>query len=709
MRLLPAGPARRAVRDLRARAPDRRHRRRRARRRTRSSRELERTRAALERHRRERRPGARRGRRRRAPLPDPARGVRRARRRRRARRARRPSTRRSPSSSATAAASPARSAGSRSASSTAPTAIAGAPLADDLGVALQIGNILRDVERGRRQRARLPARARISSGSAARRTAAASTGPIELVIAFEAERGLGWLRPRARRSCRCSTAAAPPACSRWPASTAGCSSGSPPSRRSSCAAGCRSAPGRRASCSPAASPGPAHDAPRIAVVGGGLAGLAAAIECADGGADGDALRGALAARRRDVLVRAQRRSSSTTASTSRSAAAPPTSASCAGSASTHLAAAPARASTSRCSARASRPALISRNGLPAPLHLATTLLRYAPLSDPRARSPPPAPRPRSSRLDPDDPRARRADVRATGCARTASPRTRSTALWNLIALPTLNLPADEASLAAAVKVFRTGPARQRRRVPTSASRPCRSGGSTPSRPPPRSSRPAAGSCIGTPVRSVTADRQLVLRRRRRRGRRRHPRRPARGRSPSSPRRERSTPRRSQALGTSPIVNLHVHYDRRVLDEPLAAALDSPVQWIFDRTERLGRARGPARRRLALARGRRDRRLGRRAARALPAGARAAAACRARRRRCSTSPSRTSRARPSAPRPARGSSGPGRAPPSPGVYLAGAWTDTGWPATMEGAVRSGLDARARRSPLARRAATLGSAA
>jgi monoamine oxidase len=25
---------------------------------------------------------------------------------------------------------------------------------------------------------------------------------------------------------------------------------------------------------------------------------------------------------------------------------------------------------------------------------------------------------------------------------------------------------------------------------------------------------------------------------------------------------------------------------------------------------------------------------------------------------------------------------------PGVFLAGAWTDTGWPATMEGAVRSG---------------------
>ena len=28
---------------------------------------------------------------------------------------------------------------------------------------------------------------------------------------------------------------------------------------------------------------------------------------------------------------------------------------------------------------------------------------------------------------------------------------------------------------------------------------------------------------------------------------------------------------------------------------------------------------------------------------------------------------------------------------PGLVLAGAWTDTGWPDTMEGAVRSGLNA------------------
>ena len=32
--------------------------------------------------------------------------------------------------------------------------------------------------------------------------------------------------------------------------------------------------------------------------------------------------------------------------------------------------------------------------------------------------------------------------------------------------------------------------------------------------------------------------------------------------------------------------------------------------------------------------------------------------------------------------------PGAATSFPGLAVAGAWTDTGWPATMEGAVRSG---------------------
>ncbi len=37
------------------------------------------------------------------------------------------------------------------------------------------------------------------------------------------------------------------------------------------------------------------------------------------------------------------------------------------------------------------------------------------------------------------------------------------------------------------------------------------------------------------------------------------------------------------LGSSPIVNVHVVYDRPVLDEPFVAAVGSPVQWVFDRT------------------------------------------------------------------------------------------------------------------------------
>jgi uncharacterized protein with NAD-binding domain and iron-sulfur cluster len=41
--------------------------------------------------------------------------------------------------------------------------------------------------------------------------------------------------------------------------------------------------------------------------------------------------------------------------------------------------------------------------------------------------------------------------------------------------------------------------------------------------------------------------------------------------------------------------------------------------------------------------------------------------------------------------------PGPATALPGLALAGAWTDTGWPATMEGAVRSGHAAAAALAP------------
>ena len=107
--------------------------------------------------------------------------------------------------------------------------------------------------------------------------------------------------------------------------------------------------------------------------------------------------------------------------------------------------------------------------------------------------------------------------------------------------------------------------------------------------------------------------------------------------------------------------------------------------------RPARARASSSRSRSRTRSTRSARRSRRCARALPA--RRSSGCSRPRagRRCSTSRSRTSRARRSAPRRARAASVPARSRGVRGLYLAGAWTDTGWPATMEGAVRSGLAA------------------
>ena len=48
--------------------------------------------------------------------------------------------------------------------------------------------------------------------------------------------------------------------------------------------------------------------------------------------------------------------------------------------------------------------------------------------------------------------------------------------------------------------------------------------------------------------------------------------------------------RPAPLESSPIVNLHVVYDRRVLDEPFAAGVGTPVQYLFDRSDAAGAPR-----------------------------------------------------------------------------------------------------------------------
>lgn len=145
--------------------------------------------------------------------------------------------------------------------------------------------------------------------------------------------------------------------------------------------------------------------------------------------------------------------------------------------------------------------------------------------------------------------------------------------------------------------------------------------------------------------------------------------------------------RWDGLGASPIVNVHVIYDRQVTDLPFAAAVDSPVQWVFDKTRVAGLNTGQY---LAVSLSAADEHVTVPAAllrerfipeleRLFPAASRAQVTDYfvTRERRATFRQA-----------PGCGVLRPGAATSVPGLVLAGSWTDTGWPDTMEGAVRSG---------------------
>ena len=141
------------------------------------------------------------------------------------------------------------------------------------------------------------------------------------------------------------------------------------------------------------------------------------------------------------------------------------------------------------------------------------------------------------------------------------------------------------------------------------------------------------------------------------------------------------------LGQSPIVNVHVIYDQQVTDLPFAAAVDSPVQWVFDKTRQAGLGTGQY---LAVSVSAADDLVDVPTAeirelfvpalqRLFPAAANALITdfFVTRERRATFRQG-----------PGCGALRPGAGTPVPGLVLAGAWTATGWPDTMEGAVRSG---------------------
>lgn len=150
------------------------------------------------------------------------------------------------------------------------------------------------------------------------------------------------------------------------------------------------------------------------------------------------------------------------------------------------------------------------------------------------------------------------------------------------------------------------------------------------------------------------------------------------------------PERLLEIGTAPILNVHVVYDRKVLTRPFFAALGSPVQWVFDRTEASGLREGQY---LALSQSVAQHEIDEPVAvlreRYLPELERLLPAA----REAGVKDFFVTRERHAtfAPAPGVGRLRPGARTKAPGLYLAGAWTATGWPATMESAVRSGVGA------------------
>ncbi len=344
-------------------------------------------------------------------------------------------------------------------------------------------------------------------------------------------------------------------------------------------------------------------------------------------------------------------------------------------------------------------AVLRRGPLPAPLHLGRSLLQYSlmPLGD-RLRLG------RAvlalARLDLDDP-ALDAQTFASWLAGHGQGEAAVSSLWDLICLPTVNLPAAEASLSMAAKVFQTG-------LLTDAG----AGDIGWSRAPlgllhgERSA--SALRKAGVQVRLGETVQTVSLVPAHDAGTHHRPRfevQTGKGRVGADgvvvalphycteevlPPGALADHVRPSSLASSPIVNVHVHFDRRVTDLPFFAGLGTEAQWVFDRTASSGAGTGQY---LAVSISAADGYVGRRpedlaaqvvaSLRALLPAARPAQVL-------STFVTREHHATFRAT-PGTAVHRAATRTRLPGLVLAGAWTATGWPPTMEGAVRSGVSA------------------
>lgn len=340
-----------------------------------------------------------------------------------------------------------------------------------------------------------------------------------------------------------------------------------------------------------------------------------------------------------------------------------------------------------------RSAVLRRAALPAPAHLAPALARYRLLA--------PGDRLRAvrgalalRRVDPGDAGADQVSFGAWLAAHGQRPAAVA-ALWDLIGVAALNAPAERASLALAAMVFRTGlledagaadigwSAVPLQRLHGDAARRRLTGaGATVTTGARVTGLREAGSSWQLTIRDgerYEAD-QVVLAV------------PPAAAEELLPHGAVDLPSGwSGRLGTAPIVNVHVVYDRPVLDRPFLAAVGSPAQWVFDRTAPSGLRGGGQYVAVSLsaARSAIERPSADLRAEMLPALAELLPGARTARVLDSfvtREPEATFD-----PAPGQAALRPPPATARPGLALAGAWTATGWPATMESAVRSGTAA------------------
>jgi squalene-associated FAD-dependent desaturase len=356
---------------------------------------------------------------------------------------------------------------------------------------------------------------------------------------------------------------------------------------------------------------------------------------------------------------------------------------------------------------------LRRSRLPAPLHLAPVVLGYRQLSmAQRARVGRAALAMRG--VSPDEPATDEVSLGSWLAAHGQDERARRV-LWDLFSVSAINVPGDDASLALAARVVQTGllgaadaadigvPALPLGEIHGNAAERKLSalGASVRLNAKVAAIEVAAGAAGGAPARftvrlgrgsaddGIRADAVVLA----------VPHGAAARLLPPG-----ALPTQTVAgwagLGASPIVNVHVIYDRKVMDVPFAVGIDSPVQWIFDRTAISGMhgpgAPGkypPGAQYLAISLSAADPYVDRSVASLreefVPALADLLPAARA----ASVTEFFITRERHATFRGVPGTARlrPGAVTGVTGLVLAGSWTATGWPDTMEGAVRSGLNA------------------